>query len=106
MGTGCAALLRRAHARAPSAQANTCLAHARPAIPGRPQPTVTKRGDCSPDAAVGACCEDHNKECAHWAASGECEKNPGYMVGNDSDGVCLRSCHKCDDLPIAGWSSD
>ena len=78
-------------------------------------PTVTKRGDCSPGHAQGACCQDNNKECAHWGSSGECENNPGYMVGNASplpdggegwSGTCTLSCGKCEHLPVAGWSSD
>ena len=32
--------------------------------------------------------EDKNKNCQSWASSGECTKNPGYMLPN-----CAKSCH-------------
>lgn len=40
-------------------------------------------------------CADRDKTgaCAHWAASGECEKNPAYMKMK-----CAASCHSCDML--------
>lgn len=41
-------------------------------------------------------CIDKNVSCSEWAASGECEKNPAYMVGNEkTPGYCLRSCKVC-----------
>lgn len=41
-------------------------------------------------------CADKNYMCQQWAAAGECEKNPGYMVGNkDSPGFCRKSCRVC-----------
>lgn len=41
-------------------------------------------------------CDDENESCASWAKGGECEKNPGFMVGDRAeDGFCMRSCGKC-----------
>nr|CAD1840355.1 unnamed protein product [Ananas comosus var. bracteatus] len=41
-------------------------------------------------------CEDENESCARWAAKGECEKNPEYMVGTEeSQGYCRKSCKVC-----------
>lgn len=40
-------------------------------------------------------------ECPIWAESGECEANPGYMVGDKRrPGDCLVSCSRCDLLPV------
>lgn len=47
---------------------------------------------------VGKDCVDENVNCPHWAAAGECEKNPPYMVGSeDSYGHCRKSCKICSD---------
>eukprot|EP00930_Biecheleria_cincta_P020961 TRINITY_DN15633_c0_g1_i3.p1 TRINITY_DN15633_c0_g1~~TRINITY_DN15633_c0_g1_i3.p1 ORF type:complete len:358 (+),score=72.40 TRINITY_DN15633_c0_g1_i3:76-1149(+) len=35
-------------------------------------------------------CADLNAQCAYWAAIGECEKNPRYMLT-----MCQISCHTC-----------
>ncbi|MCO5559317.1 hypothetical protein L7F22_012914 [Adiantum nelumboides] len=41
-------------------------------------------------------CEDENVNCAEWAAAGECEKNPTYMVGSEKyPGACRASCSVC-----------
>lgn len=41
-------------------------------------------------------CEDHSPSCEDWAQSGECTKNPAYMVGdNGSLGSCRKACGKC-----------
>ncbi|KAI4366658.1 hypothetical protein MLD38_022506 [Melastoma candidum] len=41
-------------------------------------------------------CEDKNENCAIWAKTGECEKNPLYMVGSeDVYGYCRKSCNTC-----------
>ena len=37
-----------------------------------------------------ASCVDGNKSCPHWAQSGECSKNPDYMLVN-----CKKSCDQC-----------
>ncbi|CAL9182759.1 unnamed protein product [Musa hybrid cultivar] len=51
-----------------------------------PQRTST-RGDCS----------DASEFCPRWAAAGECEKNPLYMIGNnETAGNCRKSCMVCD----------
>ncbi|GAQ82073.1 Oxoglutarate/iron-dependent oxygenase [Klebsormidium nitens] len=38
-------------------------------------------------------CADLDGRCPGWAATGECTKNPGYMVG--STGHCRKSCRVC-----------
>lgn len=35
-------------------------------------------------------CIDADKRCGGWAAAGECEKNPGYMLTS-----CRKACNKC-----------
>ncbi|KAL5712739.1 procollagen-proline 4-dioxygenase [Ranunculus cassubicifolius] len=41
-------------------------------------------------------CTDENEICSQWAALGECDKNPDYMVGTASlPGACRRSCKVC-----------
>ncbi|XP_012840478.1 PREDICTED: probable prolyl 4-hydroxylase 6, partial [Erythranthe guttata] len=41
-------------------------------------------------------CIDENPNCSDWALSGECEKNPLYMVGTEVDwGFCRKSCKVC-----------
>ncbi|PIA40252.1 hypothetical protein AQUCO_02500151v1 [Aquilegia coerulea] len=41
-------------------------------------------------------CVDENVNCPQWAASGECEKNPLYMIGsNENFGYCRMSCKVC-----------
>ncbi|CAL5368009.1 unnamed protein product [Camellia sinensis] len=38
-------------------------------------------------------CIDENENCARWAASGECKRNPLYMVGSEGVvGNCMKSC--------------
>jgi hypothetical protein len=43
--------------------------------------------------ASGDACVDLHKECRGWAASGECKKNAGFMVGDR--GQCRASCKAC-----------
>ncbi|CAN4087739.1 unnamed protein product [Withania somnifera] len=41
-------------------------------------------------------CTDEDENCTRWAATGECEKNPVFMVGSpDYYGTCRRSCNAC-----------
>ena len=42
----------------------------------------------------GHACKDNNLGCAEWAADGECEHNPGYML---SPNGCMDACTKCAD---------
>ena len=42
------------------------------------------------EAAPEEACEDRNANCQNWAATGECEKNPGFMVD-----ACRRACGVC-----------
>ncbi|MCO5614925.1 hypothetical protein L7F22_069210 [Adiantum nelumboides] len=41
-------------------------------------------------------CKDEDKNCGEWAAYGECQKNPAYMIGtSEQPGSCRRSCRVC-----------
>ncbi|ONK74897.1 uncharacterized protein A4U43_C03F11240 [Asparagus officinalis] len=41
-------------------------------------------------------CADENLLCPQWAAAGECQKNPLYMVGSKTfPGFCRKSCRMC-----------
>ncbi|KVI02529.1 Metridin-like ShK toxin [Cynara cardunculus var. scolymus] len=42
-------------------------------------------------------CTDLNVNCPTWAATGECQKNPVYMVGSEERGLgyCRKSCKAC-----------
>lgn len=47
-------------------------------------------------ATKSGVCEDENPHCPQWAASGECKKNPLYMVGTEEmTGYCRKSCKAC-----------
>ncbi|RYR56189.1 hypothetical protein Ahy_A05g021952 isoform B [Arachis hypogaea] len=49
-------------------------------------PTVSDGGDCI----------DEDDNCAAWAAMGECQRNPVFMIGSqDYYGTCRKSCHLC-----------
>ncbi|KAF8378352.1 hypothetical protein HHK36_029691 [Tetracentron sinense] len=38
-------------------------------------------------------CTDEDVSCPRWAATGECQKNPSYMVGSEASyGYCRKSC--------------
>jgi hypothetical protein len=44
-------------------------------------------------------CEDSNDNCDAWSVTGECDKNPGYMIGTAAQpGACLKACNRCDVL--------
>lgn len=41
-------------------------------------------------------CKDENETCGEWAAYGECQNNPTYMIGsNEIPGYCRKSCRAC-----------
>ncbi|KAI4383118.1 hypothetical protein MLD38_008994 [Melastoma candidum] len=41
-------------------------------------------------------CTDEDDNCPGWAANGECQKNPVYMIGTpDYYGACRKSCNAC-----------
>eukprot|EP00898_Chlorokybus_atmophyticus_P004182 jgi/Chlat1/4765/Chrsp308S00367 len=49
-----------------------------------------------PPAPTPPGCWDRVEDCHYWAKQGECEKNPGFMIGSPgSPGNCMRSCHAC-----------
>jgi prolyl 4-hydroxylase len=41
-------------------------------------------------------CTDEDDKCVGWAAAGECERNPVYMISSpDYYGTCQKSCRAC-----------
>ncbi|CAO2174799.1 unnamed protein product [Urochloa humidicola] len=41
-------------------------------------------------------CIDEDARCVSWAAGGECDRNPIFMIGSpDYYGTCRKSCHVC-----------
>merc|ERR1719480_652418 len=56
--------------------------------PPAPQPTPDPRPSPGP-------CSDDNQFCRDWAASGQCETNPGYMLE-----ACRESCGVCPPAPL------
>jgi len=62
-------------------------------------PTTTKRPTTTtrPDSD----CTDNNNSCASWASSGECSKNPDYMLVN-----CKKSCGQCSGGPTQPPGTD
>ncbi|XP_043713198.1 probable prolyl 4-hydroxylase 6 isoform X1 [Telopea speciosissima] len=41
-------------------------------------------------------CTDEEENCSQWAAIGECQRNPVYMIGSpDYYGSCRKSCKAC-----------
>ncbi|KAL6782723.1 PFH16 [Auxenochlorella protothecoides x Auxenochlorella symbiontica] len=47
-------------------------------------------------------CKDTQKACSDWADGGECDNNPGFMVGQKGQaGACLYSCNRCDLMDAA-----
>merc|ERR1719221_2424000 len=57
-----------------------------PPTPGPPPPPTPG----PPPPPTPAACSDENQMCEDWAANGECETNPGYMLEN-----CRLSCGEC-----------
>lgn len=49
-------------------------------------------------------CADKDEEmCPSWAAAGECERNPVFMIGTRArPGQCLASCERCDVITKTG----
>jgi len=62
------------------------------AKPFRPT-TYGKLENPDPDPGL---CKDAEERCTDWAEKGECQKNPGFMVGDvGAPGRCRRSCKAC-----------
>lgn len=41
-------------------------------------------------------CTDEDDRCVSWAAGGECDRNPIFMIGTpDYYGSCRKSCRVC-----------
>jgi prolyl 4-hydroxylase len=46
-------------------------------------------------------CRDMHEQCTRWAAAGECEQNPRYMVGSaQRAGLCRRACGACSEADL------
>ncbi|KAG2428882.1 hypothetical protein HYH02_014205 [Chlamydomonas schloesseri] len=67
------------------------------AMPGERSETVKRVQYVPPPPPAVPGCENQHKLCAHWAESGECESNPGYMIGKKGmPGACVLACNRCD----------
>lgn len=67
------------------------------AMPGERAVTVTRQIYAPPPPPVVPGCKNAHKLCDHWAEAGECESNPGYMVGTKGmPGACVLACNRCD----------
>jgi len=50
-------------------------------------------------------CEDISQRCKDWSASGECEKNKGFMMGDAQNvGACRKSCKQCEQCAANDWT--
>lgn len=64
------------------------------------------RMNCATSPSVSAGCKDNSIHCPGWAQSGECTKNPQYMLTN-----CVKSCNTCasgcadNNVSCPGWAS-
>lgn len=48
------------------------------------------------DPITSTDCMDEDDNCPRWAAIGECQRNPVFMVGSpDYYGTCRKSCNVC-----------
>lgn len=50
-------------------------------------------------------CADATPQCAEWAVMGECQFNPGYMVGATQGGYCRASCKTCLQSECCSWKA-
>eukprot|EP00877_Chromochloris_zofingiensis_P014720 jgi/Chrzof1/9501/Cz04g05150.t1 len=67
------------------------------AVAGQPAHRVTRIIYAPPPPPAPPGCKDENSMCPGWAESGQCDTNPGYMVGTAQfPGACLLSCERCD----------
>ncbi|CAM6087606.1 unnamed protein product [Calypogeia fissa] len=58
--------------------------------------SATKWMHVSPFKRNNPGCVDKHESCREWAAFGQCEENPNYMVGDKFEpGACLKSCQLC-----------
>lgn len=68
------------------------------AVPGEEAPQAIEQSIQVVPKRPGEC-EDTNDNCDAWAVTGECDKNPGFMVGTAAQpGACLKACSRCDIL--------
>ncbi|KAK9060881.1 hypothetical protein SSX86_018061 [Deinandra increscens subsp. villosa] len=58
--------------------------------------SVTRRNKIALETGDDDLCTDEDDSCQQWAAVGECERNPIFMVGTaDYYGTCRKSCNVC-----------
>jgi len=57
-----------------------------------PNGKLSAAGSTSEDDCEYGECADNSEDCRFWAGTGECEKNPLYMLPN-----CRKSCKVCED---------
>ena len=63
--------------------------------PRRKNPKNYPKTDAAPAfKSLGGDCTDRHEDCGDWAATGECKKNPGYMLES-----CRASCNACPEAP-------
>uniref|UniRef100_A0A7S0WXR7 Fe2OG dioxygenase domain-containing protein n=1 Tax=Chlamydomonas leiostraca TaxID=1034604 RepID=A0A7S0WXR7_9CHLO len=72
---------------------STVWVHSRPFRPKAYKPPRADEATVEPGD-----CKDAHHMCEEWAKQGECEKNPGYMVGGRTDqpGACRAACKACE----------
>merc|ERR1719188_2384085 len=71
-----------------AASCNSCPQPPTPAPTSAPTPAPTPQPTPAPQPTPS--CSDLNQNCGNWAASGECEANPSYMLES-----CAASCGVC-----------
>ncbi|XP_071707262.1 probable prolyl 4-hydroxylase 12 isoform X2 [Rutidosis leptorrhynchoides] len=58
--------------------------------------SVTRLNSVTSETRDDDLCADEDDKCPQWAAVGECERNPIFMVGTDDYyGTCRKSCNVC-----------
>ncbi|CAK9185042.1 unnamed protein product [Ilex paraguariensis] len=87
----------------PNATADKSSSHARCPVPEGEMWCATKffhvktiSSEKVPSQSVDSDCTDEDENCPRWAAIGECQRNPVFMVGSpDYYGTCMKSCNAC-----------
>ncbi|KAG1679837.1 hypothetical protein FOA52_012750 [Chlamydomonas sp. UWO 241] len=58
---------------------------------------VVRKQYVPPPPPDTAGCINRHKMCEHWAESGECIDNAGYMMGSkQTPGDCIKACNRCE----------
>ena len=63
----------------------------------KPVKSKAEQGQADVQNDPGFCVNKH-PQCVEWASAGECDKNPGYMTGDNSPeaGSCRAACKACE----------